>query len=107
MSAEPLDREDSRIWVLVRDPGCVLDCKGPFYPSILGFIRELMAARPYSQIDVLTFAHGMPSVEDAGQYLQSRDGRSRPIVLAHYARLKSVRTAPSEAGDMRRKETGK
>ena len=69
---------EDRFWMLVRDPGCVPERKGPFLKAdTADRIREFMRARPFSFLSILTIDQsGLPSIEDGPEVLQSLDGRS-------------------------------
>ena len=86
-----------RDWVIIIDPGCVPDRKGPFLTGrhLKQFLIEAMAGRPYSQILVIG-CEGAPSIEDGTNTLEMMDGRSAPTARRHRDRLKSIRRqAPS------------
>lgn len=76
-------------WVVIRDPGCVPDLKGPFRPvQVAPFLREVFECRPRSFVEVLTVTHGgIVSVQDGPECLEMTDGRSAPIARKHRARL--------------------
>jgi hypothetical protein len=67
-----------RFWIIVRDPGCVPDMKGPWPIAVMAkTLREFMDARPTSLLTVLTISEdGCPSVQDAPECLMMLDGRS-------------------------------
>lgn len=95
-ASRPLTNED-RFWMLVRDPGCVPERKGPFLKvDTAARIREFMRARPFSFLSILTIdPSGQPSIEDGPQVLQTLDGRSVRFASKHIARLRSIYRAPA------------
>lgn len=82
----------SRHWVIITDPGCVPDRKGPFLTGaqLKRFLREAIAGRPYSHLIVISCADD-PVVEDGTQCLEMLDARSFPTTRKHRARLHSIR----------------
>jgi hypothetical protein len=88
-------RDNSRHWVIITDPGCVPDRKGPFLTGTLlkRFLREAMDGRPYSHLMVISCA-GDPVVEDGTVCLEMMDARSFPTTRRHRARLDSIRLPP-------------
>jgi hypothetical protein len=86
----PTPDDDFRSWIFVRNVGCVPERKGPFEGKrIAEFVRELMAVRPYSFIEVVSLYDG-PNVEDGPTYLMQMDGRSTPTATKHLKRLDSM-----------------
>lgn len=79
-------------WIIVTDPGCVPDRKGPIRDrKHLGdFLRELMAARPKSHLIVARIAGDQLHVDDATQILEMIDRRSAPTARKHRARLNQL-----------------
>lgn len=72
-----------RVWLILREPGCVPERKGPFpYRTIAKTLREFMTARPSALIDVLT-VEGSPEIEDGTQVLEMSDGRSSSVARRH------------------------
>lgn len=72
-----------RAWLILREPGCVPERKGPFPTrTIAKTLREFMAARPGALIDVLT-TEGSPDIEDGTQALEIADGRSASVARRH------------------------
>ena len=86
-------RDTQRSWVIITDPGCVPDRKGPFLNAtqLKRFLREAMAGRPYSHLMVLTCSDIQPGIEDGTQCLEMLDARSFPTTRKHRERLKSIR----------------
>lgn len=73
----PLDSKQSmtrRHWVIVRDPGCIPEKKGPFpVDRVSGFIRELIACRSAeTQITVVSLTYDYDIWVD--------DGRERIVI---------------------------
>ncbi len=86
-------------WIIIRDPGCVPDQKGPFLPTqVAGFLREVFAARPTSLVEVITVHDGgkQISVQDGPQCLMMIDGRSTSVALRH---IKQCRAALKTGGE--------
>lgn len=83
------DEQAFNNWIVIRDPGCVPDVKGPFRPvQVAPFLREVFECRPYSFVEVLTVTYGgIVSVQDGPECLEMTDGRSAPIARKHRARL--------------------
>lgn len=79
-------------WLILREPGCVPERKGPFAPTDLAnTLREFMKARPTASITVLTWdATGDPSVEDGPECLSILDGRSASIAAKHRASTRAA-----------------
>jgi len=97
--SRPLTNED-RFWMLVRDPGCIPERKGPYLKAdTAARIREFMRARPFSFLSILTVDQsGQPSIADGPEVLQSLDGRSVSFASKHIARLRSTYRAPRRRG---------
>lgn len=98
-SSSSLTNEE-RFWMLVRDPGCVPERKGPYLKvDTAARIREFMRARPFSFLSILTIDQsGRPLIEDAPEVLQTLDGRSVGFASKHIARLRSIYRAPGGRG---------
>lgn len=91
--------EDDRVWVIIRDVGCVPDRKGPFRrDTILPFLREAFAARPGSYIDVLTISDGVPDIQHGPEYLQQADGRSMSVGRRHNASINAAEASLAHGG---------
>lgn len=90
---------DFRSWILVRDPNCVPAQKGPFRPDqVAPFLRELMAARPYSYLTVVTVHDDRQiSSQDGPECLMMLDGRSRRTAMAHIERLRQRAPAQKDS----------
>jgi hypothetical protein len=88
-------------YIIITDPGCVPDLKGPFNAPghLKRFLKEAMAARPFSHLMVAS-CHGTLMVSDGTQELEMLDMRSSPTARKHRARLKSIlNTAPLSPSD--------
>lgn len=74
----------STTWIIIRDPGCVPDLKGPFPDSMVKqFIREALECRMGSFITVATIHDGRLNVQDGPECLEMMDGRSRSLARRH------------------------
>lgn len=77
-------------WVMLQEPGCVPEMKGPFGSRFLpAFLRECMDARPTALLTVVTVDEGVPQFDEAGMWLTVADGRSVPRVQRWRARVKA------------------
>lgn len=87
--------QESRFWLIVREPGMVPDRKGPFkVTDTAKVLREFMAANPLAFIDYLTVTpDGEPYVDHGPQVLQFTDGRSMSVGRKHNARVKAAALA--------------
>ncbi len=73
-------------WLILREPGCVPERKGPFPPQTLAAtLREFMDARPSAFITVVEIHGPEISVEDGPQCLEILDGRSAATAAKHRA----------------------
>lgn len=74
----------STTWIIIRDPSCVPDRKGPFPDHLVKqFLREALEARMGSFVTVATINGTDLSVEDGPQYLEIMDGRFRSLARRH------------------------
>lgn len=82
----------ARFWLIVREPGCVPDRKGPFIiADTAKVLREFMAANPTAFIDYLTVGpDGSPDVEHGPLVLQYTDGRSMSVGRKHNERVREA-----------------
>lgn len=82
-----------KTYIVIRDPGCTPDRKGPFPPKrVAGFLGEAMAARPFSYLEVITVHEDAEiTVQDGPECLQLLDGRSMAVARRHNQRLASRR----------------
>lgn len=88
--------ENRGAWVVIRDPGCVPDLKGPFLDSqIADFLREVFKHRQQSFVEVVTVHDSGIDVQDGPEALDVIDGRSAPVARAHRKRLSAP---PAPAG---------
>jgi len=80
----------SNTWVIITDPGCVPQQKGPFNRpgQLKQFLKEAMAGRPDSHL-MVAYSDGGLIVEDGTQALEILDGRSSPTARKHRDRLKA------------------
>lgn len=78
-------------YVIITDPGCIPDLKGPFTAPghLKRFLKEAMAARPFSHL-IVASCDGTLSVSDGTQELEMLDMRSSPTAQKHRDRLNSV-----------------
>jgi hypothetical protein len=76
-------------WIIIRDPGCVPDRKGPF-PDVMvkQFLVEALEARMGSFVTVATIDGTDLRVEDGPQCLEIMDGRYRHLARRHRASTK-------------------
>lgn len=82
---------DRHFWVLVRDPGCVTERKGPFSSQALPtFLRDLFQTRPFSLVDVLHWGPDGPSVTDGPQALMVEDWPSADVARNQINRLEEA-----------------
>lgn len=96
--APPADVVEEKSWIVIRDPQCVPDVKGPFAPGdVAPFLREVFAARPFSYVEVVSIEDGAILVQDGPEALQMLDGRSMSVGRAHNARLRSREVDPAAA----------
>ena len=71
-------------WIIIRDPGCVPDLKGPFPNHLLKqYLREALEARMGSFVTVATVEDDNLRVEDGPQYLEIMDNRFRSLARRH------------------------
>lgn len=86
-------------YVVIIDPGCVPDLKGPFNAPghLKRFLKEAMEARPFSHIMVAS-CEGTLLVSDGTQELEMLDMRSSPTARKHRERLKSIIKSPESNG---------
>jgi hypothetical protein len=83
--------ERARFWILLHEPGCVPERKGPFREDMKGVIREFISARPTAYIDVLTIdSLGQPVVAHGPEMLQIFDGRSMSTGRKHNQRTRDA-----------------
>jgi hypothetical protein len=92
--------EVERFWLIIREPGMVPDCKGPFkITDTAKVLPEFMAANPHAFIDYLTVTRdGEPYVDHGPQVLQMTDGRSMAVGRRHNERVKAVALAAMREG---------
>lgn len=81
-------------WVIVTDPGCVPERKGPVADvnQLAAMLRELMDARPLSHLIVARIDGDQLYVDDGTQALELIDGRSAPKARRHRERLQAGRS---------------
>lgn len=79
-------------WIIVTDPGCVPDRKGPIRDGrhLVEFLRELMSARPTSHLIVASISGDQLHVEDGTVALEMTDRRSAPTARKHRERLRAA-----------------
>jgi hypothetical protein len=82
---------DDRFWLVLHEPGCVPERKGPWrLTEQRRVLREFMRARPTALIDFVTIGSDGPQVQRGPECLQMLDGRSMAFARRHNA---SVRAA--------------
>lgn len=94
----PSDHDNARValerrfWLIVREPGMVPDCKGPWeLADTAKVLREFMAANPTAFIDYLTVGDdGVPDVEHGPLVLQYTDGRSMSVGRRHNEQVRAA-----------------
>lgn len=85
---------ETKTWVVIRDPGCVPQRKGPIAPGELArFLREAFEARPISYVEVVSATGSEIDIQDGPECLQMLDGRSMAAGSRHNARLRAARAA--------------
>ncbi len=89
-------------YIIITDPGCVPDLKGPFNGrgQLKRFLKEAMTARPFSHIMVAR-CHGTLNVSDGTQELEMLDMRSSPTARKHRGRLKSIINRVPDSSQLR------
>jgi hypothetical protein len=77
--------EEDRFWLIVTDPGCVPQRKGPWKRNeTRAIIREFMRERPTALIHYLTVdENGVPWINHAREWLGMLDGRSLASTTKH------------------------
>lgn len=71
-------------WIILREPGCVPQRKGPFRATdIKAFLLEVFDARPSAHVTVLTLSEGGPGVQDGPECLEMIDRRYRQRAARH------------------------
>ncbi len=97
-----VDEMPGEDWVILREPGCVPERKGPFAHGggrLVGFLREVMRARPGAYITVASYAFGRLCVQDGPEALMMLDGRSRSVARRHLRTTREAHAAPRWAGE--------
>jgi hypothetical protein len=86
---------EERFWLVLQEPGCVPERKGPWRTRALAStLREFMAARPTAYIHVLRLDFfGDPCVEHGPEVLQMIDARSMGAGRKHNARVREAHAA--------------
>lgn len=88
------DGKGWRRWLILREPGCVPQMKGPFHcDNLAATLREFMEARPTAFVTVLTILWGEPHVQDGPECLQMLDGRSASTAAKHRVSTKAAYAA--------------
>ena len=87
-------------WIIVTDPGCVPDLKGPIRDGkhLKDFLRELMRHRPTSHLIVASIRDARLDVEDGTNTLEILDGRSATLARAHRKRLRAASQPQADRG---------
>lgn len=90
-TAEPEGLSADRFWLVLHEPGCVPERKGPWPLTMAAqTLREFIKARPKAYIDFLTIGHDGPDVEHGPEVLQMLDGRSMSVGRAHNQRTREA-----------------
>ena len=84
-------------WIIVADPGCVPERRGPIrnVNELAMSLRQLMDDRPWSHLIVARIDGDQLYLEDGTQALELIDGRSAPIARRHRERLRLGRPWPT------------
>ena len=93
MAGEAKERLKDRFWLVLHEPGCVPERKGPWLDQkgeMARVLREFMKARPTAYIDVLTLDHDGPTVHHGPEMLQMIDGRSMSRGRRHNAQTRQA-----------------
>lgn len=80
-----MNAEMDYTWIILREPGCVPQRKGPFRPhQVKQFLLELFEARPTALVTVLSGLDACgPSVSDGPEWLEVSDRRYRSRAQRH------------------------
>lgn len=94
---EARDAGDGRFWLVLHEPGCVPERKGPWPDHLFrATLREFLAARPTAYVTVLTVDDGEPHVQHGPEALQMADARSMSVGSRHNAQTRAAH-APRHA----------
>lgn len=75
---------EEKFWLILREPGCVPDLKGPWPHAMTKMVlREFLEARPSAFVTVLTIHANGPDVQDGPHCLEMLDGRSKYTARRH------------------------
>jgi hypothetical protein len=80
-----------RFWLVVIEPGCVPERKGPWpHSETRRVLREFIRARPKAYILFLDLGHDGPWVIWGPEWLQMLDGRSMSVGRRHNAQTREA-----------------